>query len=209
MNPEKSSKWLDSDEDENPGYPISPNITVVNEFNNQDKHNDKEFITLIHEGNGTFTLPSGNLPQNNPGQQTKKGVEDKEVKDKEVQDKDTGDETFISIEGTRVLSKPEMGGDVHGRLCKETLPGKNIFVIITSTTTNKLFSNPSTTRKILDNSIFKRYMVGPIEVKGKGKSVKLEVKDIIDTEVGLKNIEQLANYPVSVWSPSTRHSGIL
>ena len=213
MNPEQCLKWPDSDEDVNPGYPISPNITVTNEFKNQDRLNDKEFITLIHEGNGTFTLPSRNLQQNNPDQQPRKGEDgkiaakllpkEKKMSTQGIEEGPTSSkvDTFRSGEGARDLSKQEIDGGIHECLSKETPKGKSLTVII-SCTNKRIFTNPNTTRKILDGSNFKKYMLGPIEVKGKGKSVKLELRPEIELDIGLKNIKHLANHAVNVWCPT-------
>ena len=205
MNPDQNLKWFGSDEDENPGYPISPKITVINELKNQDRLNDKEFITLIHEGNGTFTLPSRNLPQNNPDQQPRKGEEekDKKMSNQGIEEGPTTPkvDTFRNGESARDLSKQEIDGSVHECLSKETPKGKSLTVII-SCTNKRIFTNPNTTRKILDGSTFKKYMLGPIEVKGKGKSVKLELRPEIELDIGLKNIKHLANHPVNVWCPT-------
>ena len=212
MNPDQSGKWPDMDVDDVHGYPLSPEITVINKFNNHDKPNDKDFVTLIHEGNGTFTLPSGDFSTNNPA------VEKSEKISTMLQEKEkgpntvttvqeigggtipTGNKAFGNEEGARASSKLEKNGGVRERLSKETLSGKSLTIII-SCANKRIFTNPSTTRKILDNSEFKKYMLGPIEVKGKGKSVKLEVKSEIETEIGLRNINNLATHSVRVWSP--------
>ena len=180
----------------NVGYPISPKVKVINNFGGN------EFVTLIDEGNGTFSLPdNGGLAK--ASGHSKKIVQHDNVKNKNIfkENETTEEEDFRPVEDSSALSKLEINGGVHERLTKETSAGKSSISIIISCSTKKIFANPSTTRKLLDNSNFKKYMLGPIEVKGKGKSIKLEVKPEIDIEIGLNNIKQLSNFPVHVWSP--------
>ena len=175
-------------------YPLSPTVKVINDFSS----NESEYITLVHEGNGTYSVPSAGTSMKNDDQQMENIFEE----NKENEANATEEEAFRSEEDTSALSKQEITGSVRERLSKETPSGKSISIIVSSST-KKIFSNPTTTRKMLDNSNFRKYMIGPIEVRGRGNSIKLEVKSEIESDLGLKNIRQLANFPVRVWCPMT------
>ena len=143
-----------------------------------------EVITLVEEGYGIFSLEQG-----------------KEMRNKELVNVDATKPTFGRGEVDEALSVQKKGEVVRERLNEETVTGKSIIVIVSSTSNLRIFSNPKTTRSLLENSEFKDYLLGPIEVKGKGKSIKIEVKFEMGININFKQIKSLGCHPVNVWSP--------
>ena len=129
------------------------------DVNDSSNVGQSEIVTLVDEGNGVYSVEQGTEART-----------DQHVKEMETRN------TFGRGEEGVDSSVQKMCGGGRECLTKETYSGESVTIIVSSTSNLRIFTNPKATRSLLENSIFKEYMLGPVEVKGKGKSVKIEVK---------------------------------
>ena len=198
--------------------PSSSSFLIGNKVNNENPNeikglessSENDVFTLIHEGDGVFSMDpeverkleslkgdkpnsggssSGTTPKTDVGQR---------------KEKKTVVENLNSVDSTHqedyVLRLSETSGNVHQRLEKETDCGKSFkVVIICAASSMRLFHDPKFTRNLIDESIFGKHLRGPIEVRGKGRSIKI----LIDSNavIDVSKIKRLGDYPIQAWCP--------
>ena len=85
----------------------------------------------------------------------------------------------------------QFGTDLEGE--SNECSGKSRVVIIRSKNDRKIFSNPKQCLNILKNSVFGNVVFKDVEVRGNGRSVKLEVRKDDVTGLNLSNITKLGS----------------
>ena len=63
----------------------------------------------------------------------------------------------------------------------------------------RIFSNPSFTRALIEESEFGQHLRGQIEVRGRGKSVKIQIDSNANLDVS--KIKKLGDYSIHAWFP--------
>ena len=143
--------------------------------------------------------PKGNTPEisssrTNPNSDVGQGKEEKSAVGNTAQVDSTRQEDFD------VLRQSETLGNVHQRLGKETDNGKALKVVIISAASSmRVFHNPKLTRKLIEESVFGKHLRGPIEVKGKGRSVKIMIDSNVNIDVS--KIKRLGDFSIQAWCP--------
>ena len=196
------------------GYPLSPEI--IEKKLGQDGEQDElglsgetQTLNLINKGNGTSSIDSniesrtGDVPKN-MGERI--STEDKiKTCSTGIQIETVNSHNNTSVasthqEGHSVLRHSESADNDHERLGLETPSGKlSKIVIIAAESSMRVFYNPKFTRNLVEESVFVEYLRGPIEIRGKGKSIKIEIDS--KAKIDVSKVKTLGEIPVHVWCP--------
>ena len=200
---------LNNSADEKFPYPLTP--IVIETKLDQEFTSETDVINLVHEGNGIFSVESNSQEQNDQSikeNNQQRCLSNHEVNPRLMRNKKSEDEGVRNgvnevsnhQEDPVVLRHTETFGNVHERLTNETSSGKSSKIVIVSTASSmRIFSNPKFARALIEESEFGEHLKGQIEVKGKGKSVKL----LIDSNANLdiSKIKKLGDYSIHAWYP--------
>ena len=207
-------------------YPNSPNV-IVKQLPCYDESRPNEppsMVTVVQQENGDWTMESASdFPMRDLPNQSKRCRSESEdessvneppgavCKKKLVEkQKQCTDPDSINIEGSTNLRPDKGGGPNSGSQHLDSNGGKRFNnIIIASATSLNIFANPKITRELLTKGGFEKYLDKGIEVKGRGRSVRLtvEVCDIIE----FSKIKKLGDYDVHCWTPlsTTQHVGVV
>ena len=192
-------------------YPLTPVVIEKKLGLDQVLNSQNDVINLVHEGNGIFSVEPQSQEQNNGNiNKYKKNLVELENKPESVECKNNKakrlksavEELEISThkEDSVDLRHSESAGSVHERLSNETNSGKSYKVlIISSASSMRIFTNPKFTRTLIEESEFGAHMRGQIEVRGKGKSVKILIDS--NANIDVSKIKKLGDYPIHAWFP--------
>ena len=89
---------------------------------------------------------------------------------------------------------------------QQEISGKVQFIIISSKEGKNILSHPKITKKLIDESVLGQSLIGDIEVRGRGKSIKIGVK--VPTDIDLATVTKVGEHPVSAWSPLTENQSV-
>ena len=202
--PDSNNDEGQSDMEDEPCYPLTPNIIVENRFEAFD--DAVEVLSLMEDGQTYYTVKD-KVDQHKTVKRRNDDDGEMATKSRKTADQEFENAAFVKqkvstpVEGQSDLRHLASPGNTSECLRKETSQGKVKFVVISSATPMNIFSNPTVTRKLIDNSIFKQHLVGSIEVKGKGKSIRFTIP--AEVNIDFSKIKTLAEFSVHVWSPLT------
>ena len=196
-------------------YPLTPVVIEKKlgqefEFNGSPKIT--EVLTLVAEGDGVFSLDQESVKKlenqklevnksNTPPPDPSSSRPSTEV----TQETSSAAESITLVDSTRqedrdVSRQSESSGNVHERLSNETGLGKSSkIVVISAESSMRVFYHPKFTRTLVEESVLGNYLRGPIEIRGRGKSIKIMIDS--NANVDISKIKKLGEFSVRAWSP--------
>ena len=169
-------------------YPISPKV-IINEAPIMATPNyEKEYVTLTQEAEGVFSYHC----DNKGSQRTNAGPGSTE--NLSTNKKNSLGQDNEKSERTEYSSK------------QMDISGRSQFVVISSQEGKNIFAHPKETKKLIEESVFGDYLNGDIEVRGRGRSIKIGIK--IKTDIDLAKVTKIGDHPVAVWSPLTNNQSV-
>ena len=204
-------------------YPSTPNV-VVKQLPCYDVNDESlKMVTVVEEVNGEWTVENDSEVVMNEVPNLSKRVRsdsDEEENDdiwptgaiskKQNLNNHTTDQTSIEGEGLHGL-RPEKNDSLDaGSLHLKSHEGKVLkYIIISSASSLNIFAHPKMTRELLKKGGFEKYLDNGIEVKGRGRSVRISIE--VGDNIELSKITKLGEYDVHCWSPlsSNQHVGVV
>ena len=188
---------------------IEPNIQVniLQGDNNEDFFSGEESelnsIVMDNENDGWITVERNQKKRHHTDSDDAQEVNKKKsFKDKEnVYGLDVSNMSKVDAcksnvtHSSNVILSGIPVADVNNSVNLTEIGGK--FVFVSSVNGLKIFDNPKIVKKMLSDSVLSDYIVGTHQVKGRGKSIKIQVKN--NTNINLGLITQMGNNPVTAW----------